>query len=128
MSVYTVRDAALAVNRLDMAASWASDYGTTQIIDGREWSGAEVVGSVIEHVRHAIASHYGVGSWNAAGALGDVSTSEVRSMLIAWGASPFTVQQYAKTIARFVRFGHQDGGSSPARKYRADGSRLAFAD
>lgn len=92
-----------AVHRLDMAASWAMDGKTAEKIDGTFWTGAEIVSAVVRAVKVALVNHHGRGNWNSSHAMGTATAGEVKNMLIAWGASEFTVRTYAKQIARGVR-------------------------
>lgn len=101
MSTDEIGDAVRSVARLDMHA----DIGLadTVAIDGLMYTGADLRRHVAQDIAHRIELHNGVGSWTATRALKNTGVGDVRVILMAWGASHFTIEQHARAIAAAVR-------------------------
>lgn len=104
----TQLDALRSVARLDANAS----AGINDVLpDNSGLTMEDTVNSVAGFISFTYGGHYGRGSWSASHHLGRISSRDVKTILIAWGASPFTVEQWSLTLARRVRADHLKGGA-----------------
>jgi hypothetical protein len=89
--INVIHDNALAIARLNDNAEWAIDPKATRKIDGREWSGEEVVQAAVNALTYAIESHCGFG-FNSAGRTmcKHAEAPLILGLLIAYGATPRT--------------------------------------
>lgn len=67
----------------------------------------------------AIARQHGIGSWGASHALRNTTRREVELILLAWGASPFTIEQHAEPLRELIVSDSFLGGSARRQEVEA---------
>jgi len=61
-------------------------------------------------ISKAYGEHYGPGSWTASHQLRSLELRDIKPMLIAWGASPFLIEQWGEDLLQRVRSASFRGG------------------
>lgn len=66
---------------------------------------------VADWISDALATHWGTGSWTASHNLRQLTLQQISMVLIAWGASPFLIEQFAQDLLNRVHSSSFKAGS-----------------
>lgn len=100
--------AAEHVSLLDRIGAFVD--GDYHDIDGEEWTGDHLLRLVAGDIAAVVGSHYGTGSWAASHGIRKLTVADVTILLMAYGASRFTVEQHASRLHGIVKSQADRGG------------------